>query len=138
MEQWNMTNIFPAADSREFDDYIKNLSALMKELCSRIEKGSADLSWLINAMNEIRDMYETLESYTECIVSVNTTDKTAVNAMNRFEALGMERATANTLFTAYVAAHEEEAGDYVKLYPEYAFVLKEAAEEASHRMDLEK
>lgn len=138
MEQWNLTNIYPAPDSKEFEADLAKLSSRMKELSSRIEKKTADLAWLIDTMNEIRDLYETMESYTECLTTANTTDKTAVNALNRLEELGMERAAANTRFTAYVAEHGEEAENYAALHPEYAFVLKEAAEDAAHRMDLEK
>ena len=138
MEQWNLTNIYPAPDSAEFDADLAKLSEWMKELRADIQNGTADLAGLIDAMNRIRDLYETMESYTECITTANTTDKVGVNALNRFEELGMDRAAADTMFTAYIAEHQEEADRYAVLHPEYAFVLKEAAQDASHRMDLEK
>lgn len=138
MEQWNLTNIYPAPDSAEFEADLAKLAGWMKALCADIQNGTAELAGLIDAMNRIRDLYETMESYTECIVTANTTDKTGVNALNRFEELGMARAAADTMFTAYVAEHPEEADRYAALHPEYAFVLKEAAQDAAHRMDLEK
>ena len=87
--------------------------------------------------NEISDIEETLGSYAYCNVSVNTTDKAAVNALNKVEELSMDMAVCGTLFNTYVAEHKAQVDAYCKENPEYRFVFDEIAEEAKHQMPKE-
>ena len=135
--RWNLSPIYPAVDSKEFNDDLARLKGLMADFRKELESGKADIARLVDMENTISDIEETLGSYAYCNVSVNTTDKSAVNALNKVEELGMDRAVCGTLFNTYVAEHKAEGDSYCKAHPEYRFIFDEIAEEARHQMPKE-
>jgi len=136
-KRWDLTTIYPSVNSVEFNDDLSKLKSLLKSFRKNVESESAILETLIDDMNEIEDLSTTLSSYAYCQVSTNTTDKDAVNALNKVEELSMDLAVCDTLFTSYVASHGKQVEDYCALHPEYKFVLKEIAESAKHQMSKE-
>ena len=135
--RWNLSPIYPAVDSKEFNDDLTRLKGLLADLRKELESGKADIADLVEKENEISDIEETLGSYAYCNVSVNTTDKAAVNALNKVEELGMDRAVCGTLFNTYVAEHKDEVDAYCATHPDYRFIFDEIAEEAKHQMPKE-
>ena len=135
--RWNLSPIYPAVDSKEFNDDLTRLKGLLATLRKELESGKADIATLVEMENEISDIEETLGSYAYCNVSVNTTDKSAVNALNKVEELGMDRAVCGTLFNTYVAEHKAEVDAYCAAHPDYRFIFDEIAEDAKHQMPKE-
>ena len=90
--RWNLTPIYPAVDSPEFNADLEKLKGMLKEFRAELESTKPDLAKLVEMENEMSDISETLGSYAYCNVSVNTTDKAAVNALNKVEELGMDEA----------------------------------------------
>ena len=135
--RWNLSPIYPAVDSKEFNDDLARLKGLLATLRKELESGKADIATLVEMENEISDIEETLGSYAYCNVSVNTTDKSAVNALNKVEELGMDRAVCGTLFNTYVAEHKAEVDAYCAAHPDYRFIFDEIAEDAKHQMPKE-
>ena len=135
--RWNLSPIYPAVDSMEFNDDLARLKGLLAGLRKELESGKADIAALVEMENEISDIEETLGSYAYCNVSVNTTDKSAVNALNKVEELGMDRAVCGTLFNTYVAEHKAEVDAYCAAHPDYRFIFDEIAEDAKHQMPKE-
>ena len=135
--RWNLNPIYPGVDSKEFNDDLAKLKKLLGALRTELESGKADIAALVEMENEISDIEETLGSYAYCNVSVNTTDKSAVNALNKVEELGMDRAVCGTLFNTYVAEHKAEVDAYCAAHPDYRFIFDEIAEDAKHQMPKE-
>ena len=135
--KWNLSPIYPAVDSKEFNDDLTRLKGLLADLRKELESGKADVAKLVEMENGISDIEETLGSYAYCNVSVNTTDKAAVNALNKVEELGMDRAVCGTLFNTYVAEHKAEVDAYCAAHPDYRFIFDEIAEDAKHQMPKE-
>ena len=135
--RWNLSPIYPAVDSKEFNDDLTRLKGLLADLRKELESGKADVAELVEMENEISDIEETLGSYAYCNVSVNTTDKAAVNALNKVEELGMDRAVCGTLFNTYVAEHKAEVDAYCAAHTDYRFIFDEIAEDAKHQMPKE-
>ncbi len=135
--RWNLDPIYPGVDSKEFNDDLAKLRKLLGTLRKELESGKAEIAGLVELENEIHDIEETLGSYAYCNVSVNTTDKAAVNALNKVDELGMERAVCSTLFNTYVAEHKAQVDEYCKANPDYRFIFDEIAEEAKHQMSKE-
>ena len=135
--RWNLSPIYPAVDSKEFNDDLTRLKGLLADLRKELESGKADVAKLVEMENGISDIEETLGSYAYCNVSVNTTDKAAVNALNKVEELGMDRAVCGTLFNTYVAEHKAEVDAYCAAHPDYRFIFDEIAEDAKHQMPKE-
>ena len=136
-KRWNLSPIYPAVDSKEFNDDLAKLKQLLAQFRAKLESGNVEVSELVEMENEIEDIEETLGSYAYCNVSVNTTDKAAVNALNKVEELSMDTAVCETLFNTYVAEHKAQIDAFCKENPDYRFIFDEIAEEARHQMPKE-
>ena len=135
--RWNLSPIYPAVDSKEFNDDLTRLKGLLADLRKELESGKADIARLVEMENGISDIEETLGSYAYCNVSVNTTDKAAVNALNKVEELGMDRAVCGTLFNTFVAEHKADVDAFCSDHPDYRYIFDEIAEDARHQMPKE-
>ena len=133
-KRWDLTTIYPSVDSKEFNDDLAKLKSLLVEFKAEIDESKATLADLVDKFNEMGDLSTTLSSYAYCQVSVNTTDKAAVNALNKVEALSMDVAVCNTSFTMYVANHPQEVEAFCAKNPDYTYVLHEIADDAKHKM----
>ena len=136
-KRWNLSPIYPAVDSKEFNEDLARLKKLLAGLKAKLESGNVQVRELVDMENEISDIEETLGSYAYCNVSVNTTDKAAVNALNKVEELSMDTAVGGTLFNTYVAEHKDQIDAFCKENPDYRFVFDEIAEDAKHQMPKE-
>ena len=136
-KRWNLGPIYPAVDSKEFNDDLARLKTLLATFKAKLEAPNADLEELVRMENEMTDISETLGSYAYCNVSVNTTDKAAVNALNKVEELSMDEAVCATMFTSYVAAHKDQVDAFCKNNPDYRFVFDEIIEDSKHQMSKE-
>ncbi|MCQ2412629.1 MAG: M3 family oligoendopeptidase [Sphaerochaetaceae bacterium] len=136
-KRWDLSPIYPSLESKEFTDDLAKLKQMLAQFKSEIESGKTSLAKLIEMDNEMSDIEETLGSYAYCNVSTNTTDKVAVNALNKVEELGMDEAVCGTLFTEYVANHPQEVEAYCADHPDYRYSLQRIAEGAKHQMSKE-
>ena len=136
-KRWDLSPVYPSVDSREFKDDLKKLSDLLARFRTSLADKNTTLEALIKMRNEVSDLFETLNSYAYCNVSVNTTDKAAVNALNRVEELSVDMAVCDTMFNSFVAMHKDQVDAFCKKNPEYGFVLGEIEKEASHQMSTE-
>lgn len=136
-KRWDLSPVYPSVDSKEFKDDLKKLSDLLAGFRTLLADKNTALEPLIKMRNEVSDLFETLNSYAYCNVSVNTTDKAAVNALNKVEELSVEMAVCDTMFNSFVAKHDDQVKEFCKKNPEYRFVLGEIAKEASHQMSTE-
>ena len=136
-KRWDLTTIYPSVDSKEFNEDLAKLKRLLASFKAEIENNKATLADLVDKTNEMWDLSTTLSSYAYCQVSTNTTNKDAVNALNKVEELSMDLAVCDTLFTSYVAEHSQEVELFCKKNPDYTYVLHEIANDAKHQMSKE-
>ncbi len=136
-KRWDLTTIYPSVDSKEFNEDLAKLKRLLASFKAEIENNKATLADLVDKTNEMWDLSTTLSSYAYCQVSTNTTNKVAVNALNKVEELSMDLAVCDTLFTSYVAEHSQEVELFCKKNPHYTYVLQEIANDAKHQMSKE-
>jgi oligoendopeptidase F len=136
-KRWDLSPIYPSVDSKEFNADLEKLKGLLAAFKVELESAKPSLAKLIEMENEIEDISETLGSYAYCNVSVNTTDKAAVNALNKVDELSMDMAVCDTMFTEFVASNKAAVDEYCKENPDYRFVLNEITEQAKHQMPKE-
>lgn len=136
-KRWDLSPVYPSVDSKEFKDDLKKLSDLLVRFRTSLADKNTALEALIKMRNEVSDLFETLNSYAYCNVSVNTTDKAAVNALNKVEELSVDMAVCDTMFNSFVAMQKDQVDAFCKKNPEYGFVLGEIEKEASHQMSTE-
>jgi oligoendopeptidase F len=136
-KRWDLSPIYPSVDSAEFNADLEKLKVLIAQFKEKLEKGDSSIAELVELDNEVSDISETLGSFCECNVSVNTTDKAAVNALNKVEELGMDQAVLSTMFTTYVVEHKAEVDAFCRENPDYRYIFDEIAEDAKHQMSKE-
>lgn len=136
-KHWDLTNIYPAPDSPEFEKDLALASDTLKKAIASIKNGKATVEQIVKGTNFLTDLIETMESYAYTCYSVNTSDKVAVNAMNKVEALGMDQAVFSTLSGKFIAQNSDEVKAFCNKNPEYSYVLSEIAESAKHQMSPE-
>ncbi|MBO4393220.1 MAG: M3 family oligoendopeptidase [Spirochaetales bacterium] len=136
-KRWDLSPIYPSVDSKEFNADLEKLKGLLAAFKAELESAKPSLSKLVEMENEIEDISETLGSFAYCNVSVNTTDKAAVNALNKVEELSMDMAVCDTMFNTFVAENKDAVDSFCKKNPDYRFVFDEIAEEAKHQMSKE-
>ena len=136
-KRWDLSPIYPSVDSKEFNADLEKLKGLLATFKAELESARPCLSKLVEMENEIEDISETLGSFAYCNVSVNTTDKAAVNALNKVEELSMDMAVCDTMFNTFVAENKDAVDAFCKENPDYRFVFDEIAEEAKHQMPKE-
>jgi len=133
---WNLDVIYPS--KADFEKDLKKAADGLKELKNLLQYGcNADLAKIVSLMNEMNDTLETLYAYTSAKVTVNTSDKESVNALNRVEELGMDSAVVTTLFSGFVASNPEKVKAFVSENPDYSYIMKEICDDASHMMSKE-
>lgn len=135
--RWDLSTVYPSVDSPEFNADLEKLKALIKQSKETLEKGTSTIEQVIDMYNEVSDLTTTLGTYCYCQVSTNTTDKAAVNALNKVDALSMDLAVLSTMFTNYIVQHKAEVDQYCQQNPDYTFVLNEIAQDAKHQMSME-
>lgn len=136
-KRWDLSPIYPSVDSAEFNADLEKLKVLIAQFKEKLEKGTSSIAELVELDNEVSDISETLGSFCECNVSVNTTDKAAVNALNKVDELGMDQAVLSTMFTTYVVEHKAEVDAFCRENPDYRYIFDEIAEDAKHQMSKE-
>lgn len=136
-KRWDLSPVYPSVDSPEFNADLEKLKALIKQCKETLEKGTSTIEQVIDMYNEVSDLTTTLGTYCYCQVSTNTTDKAAVNALNKVDALSMDLAVLSTMFTNYIVQHKAEVDQYCQQNPDYTFVLNEIAQDAKHQMSME-
>lgn len=136
-KRWDLSPVYPSVDSPEFNADLEKLKALIKQCKETLEKGTSTIEQVIDTYNEVSDLTTTLGTYCYCQVSTNTTDKAAVNALNKVDALSMDLAVLSTMFTNYIVQHKAEVDQYCQQNPDYTFVLNEIAQDAKHQMSME-
>ncbi len=133
--RWDLSAIYPALDSPEFT---RDLSRLSHEIESaRTAIGDTSLratdpaAWLVRAITMINtadDLFETLESYAYSAYSVDTTNETAIAALNRVAEVGVPMASEAVEFRNALSDLEPDLDALIADNPklqDYASVLRE-------------
>jgi len=132
--RWDMTPVYPAPDSAEFQKDLNKLREILQKFQQTVVSKDVNLAELIQLNEQIGDLFTTMRVYAECLVYADTSDKKAVAALNRVEALNPAIASAKTAFAAFIKKHPGKVKEFVTGNPEYAYVLEEIRKSAGHTM----
>jgi len=93
---WNLKNIYPSLDSKEYDTDLKRFTEQLSELGQIVKNSSknekSQVSWLknyIDKANTVFDLLENLEAYTYTIYSTNSYNKRALERINELECISL-------------------------------------------------
>jgi oligoendopeptidase F len=139
--RWDLSNVFPALESKEYQAAINALKAhmegqekLFNQLTSR---GDAEVSMpelargmglLIEGFNAIYDLSGTLRAYLNSFISTDSHNTTAMRLQSEFEQANVSLQKLNVRFSAWVGKLAPRLDAIIQADPTasgHAFMLKE-------------
>src|SRR5271157_3803209 len=113
--RWDMSNIYPSLESKEFQaavkDYKKQVVALEEFFKNKLSKTgpkskAKELAPLvgqaIDRINKIQMLASTIEPFIYAFVTTDSRDKVAMRAMSEFEQASLPMTKLNVQFEAWV------------------------------------
>ncbi|HNK62402.1 MAG TPA: M3 family oligoendopeptidase [Anaerolineales bacterium] len=147
---WDLTNVYPALDSKPFKNAVKKYKSLLDELEAFFTKASkADgktdpkklgklLGESADRFNEIFELSGTIGPYIYSFITTDSRNKEAMRALSEFEQMNVQASVLNTRFTAWAGKLGKPAiKKAVKTNASaraHEFILLEAAEQSKYLM----
>jgi pepF/M3 family oligoendopeptidase len=149
--RWDLTNVYPSLESKQFKSALKKLTALLDELetflAKKVSKADAKtepkklgklLGESVDRLNALYELSGTLGSYIYSFVTTNSRDQLAMRTLSEFEQVQVRQSILTTQFQAWVGKVGKPAlSKAAKLSPAaqaHVFMLKETAEQAKYLM----
>ncbi len=143
LPRWDLSSIYKDVDSEEFKKDIKRIMVWHNDLEKVLEEKSSS-SFTLNQAEQILssyemmiDTYETLDSYVHALLTVNTTDKKAMQGIHDISEVGLLVHSTHVRFVAYLYENRDKITTAIPSHPylhAYQYVLKELINEKSHMM----
>jgi len=148
--RWDLTNVYPSLDSKEFEASIKKVKKQIGELekffDKNVDKTTAKtpvkkLAGLageaIDRFNALSEQAGTINAYIYSFVSTDSRDKLAMKKLSEFEQVGVRMQNLNTRFLAWAGQLSPEMNKVIAANPTakaHAFMLKEAVRQSKFMM----
>ena len=131
--QWNLKNIYPGFNSKEYAQSKKNISASIGKFEKHLKTFSKDnlKKWLTGALdiiNKLTAEAETLQAYASAVYTVDTENKAAVTELNAAAELLLPFAALSVRFSNMLASVHKEVKALIKTDKDlklYSFYLEE-------------
>ena len=148
--RWDLTNVYPALDSKQFKAAIKKYKSQLDELeafLKKAEKANSKtepkklgklLGESADRFNEIFELSGTLSSYLYSFITTDSRNKEAMRTFSEFQQMSVQASVLQTKFTAWAGALGKPAiKKAVKTNASakaHEFILLESAEQAKYLM----
>jgi len=149
--RWDLTNVYPSLESKEFKGAIKKYKKMLDEqeafLVKSISKANAKtdskklgrlLGEAVDRFNVIFELSSTIVPFIYSFVSTDSHNKVAMRALSEFEQMSVQASMLNTKFEAWVGKLGKSAlKKAIKTNPSaqaHAFALNESAEQSVYLM----
>ena len=131
LPHWDLTPIFPS--SKAYEEALAKVSSLCSEAREQIERHDR-LTAVIETLNSIYSIYNTISSYAEAKLSTDTTDPLSIAEQGKADELGLEVQEVGTLFNANIRSYQDEFSD--PALSEYGYFLEHTLIESEHQMSI--
>src|SRR5215204_434296 len=149
--RWDLTNVYPSLESKEFKGAIKKYKKLLDELEAlfgkKLSKANSKtdpkklgnlLGESVDRFNELFELSGTINPFIYSFVTTDSRNKDAMRALSEFEQMSVQASMLNTKFQAWVGKLGKAAlKKAVKTNPSaqgHAFALNETAEQSVYMM----
>ncbi len=148
--RWDLTNVYPSLESKEFKNAIKKYKTLLDEMEVFFKKASkADsktdpkklgklLGESVDRFNALFELSGTIDPYIYSFISTDSRNKTAMRILSEFEQMSVQASVLNTKFQAWVGtlgkATIKKAAKTNPSAKAHEFALNEAAEQSKYLM----
>src|SRR5687767_2886929 len=112
--RWDMTNVYPSLDSRQYKNAIKKYKSILDELEPFLKRASKTdsktdpkrlgklLGEAVDRFNALFELTGTINPYIHSFVSTDSRNKEAMRAESEFEQMSVRANILNTKFQAWV------------------------------------
>ena len=113
--RWDLTNVYPSLESKEFKNAIKKYKKLLDELEAlfgkRLSKANSKtdpkklgklLGESVDRFNELFELSGTINPFIYSFVTTDSRNKDAMRALSEFEQMSVQASMLNTKFQAWV------------------------------------
>lgn len=148
--RWDLTNVYPALDSKQFKSAIKQYKSLLDELEAFLKKAEkanskTDPKKLGKLLGESTDRFNalfelsgTLSAYLYSFITTDSRNKEAMRAFSEFQQMSVQGSILQTKFTAWAGTLGKPViKKAVKTNPSakaHEFILLESAEQSKYLM----
>jgi pepF/M3 family oligoendopeptidase len=148
--RWDLTNVYPSLESKEFKNAIKKYKTLLDEMEVFFKKASkADsktdpkklgklLGESVDRFNALFELSGTINPYIYSFISTDSRNKTAMRILSEFEQMSVQASVLNTKFQAWVGTLGKpaikKAAKTNASAKAHEFALNEAAEQSKYLM----
>ena len=148
--RWDLTNVYPSLESREFQSAIKKYKKLLAELetfvAEKVSKTNVKtdakklgklLGESVDRFNDIASLSGTLGAYIGSFVTTDSRHQTAARLQSELEQINARQAKAVTQFRAWIGALGDKLDKAIETNPSaksHAFTLKETRDQAKYMM----
>ena len=148
--RWDLTNVYPSLESKEFENAIKKYKRLLGELetfiTEQVSKTNAKtdamklgklLGESVDRFNDIVSLSGTLGAYISSFVTTDSRNQTAARLQSELEQINVRQAKAVTQFRAWIGALGDKLDKATETNPSaksHAFTLKETRDQAKYMM----
>ena len=148
--RWDMTNVYPSLESKEFKTAIKKYKSLLDEMEVFFKKASkADsktepkklgklLGESVDRFNALFELSSTIGAFIYSYVTTDSRNKDAMRALSEFEQMSVQASILNTKFQAWVgklgkAAVKKAAKTNISAKA-HEFTLNESVDQSKYMM----
>ena len=148
--RWDMTNVYPSLESKEFKSAIKKYKSMLDEMEGFYKKASkADpktepkklgklLGESVDRFNALIELSNTILPYIESFVTTDSRDKVAMRALSEFEQMSVQASILNTKFQTWIGklgkAAVKKASKTNASAKTHEFTLNESVEQSKYMM----
>lgn len=148
--RWDLTNVYPALDSKQFKSAVKKYKSLLDELeafIKKAEKANAKtdpkklgklLGESVDRFNEVFELGGTLSAYLYSFITTDSRNKEAMRTFSEFQQMSVQGSILQTKFTAWAGTLGKPAiKKATKTHASakaHEFILLESAEQAKYLM----
>lgn len=148
--RWDMTNVYPSLESKEFKSATKKYKSMLDEMEVFYKKASkADsktdpkklgkmLGESVDRFNAIFELSNTILPYIESFVTTDSRNKVAMRALSEFEQMSVQASILNTKFQAWIGtlgkAAVKKAAKTNASAKAHEFTLNESVEQSKYMM----
>jgi pepF/M3 family oligoendopeptidase len=148
--RWDLTNVYPSLESKEFKSAIKKYKSMLDEMEGFYKKASkADsktdpkklgklLGESVDRFNALFELSGTISPFIESFVTTDSRNKVAMRALSEFEQMSVQASILNTKFQAWIGklgkATVKKAARTNASAKAHKFALNESVEQSKYLM----
>ncbi len=136
--RWDLTPIYPALNSEQFNHDLKKVVSLSDSLEKELASPSCDIVKAVSSYEQVLDYLENLSAYSSCLLTTETGNPAFLKGVNQVEEEALVVQRLEVLFLNFLKEHEHEIKTLTKEggpLASYRYVLSEMLQEQEHLME---